>query len=101
MDYPIKSTGLITVMLLSCSPAGSAADNPHTAESDDLPSLEFLDVLGSFETDSGEWIHPGELMQPEFEQLLESAENAPIQASEIDQQDTDPQSYDAANGDEV
>ena len=40
-------------------------------------------------------------MQPEFEQLLESAENAPIQASEIDQQDTDPQSYDAANGDEV
>jgi|GEM_PF-3293313 len=106
MDYPIKeplikSAGLITVALLACPPAGSAAENQQPADGINLPSLELLEFLGSFETDSGEWINPGELMQPEFEQLLESIENAPIQASGVDKQDGISPYTDADNEDEV
>ena len=36
--------------------------------------MEFLEFLGSFETDSGEWVDPTELLQVEFELLLEDAE---------------------------
>lgn len=101
MDYPIKSAGLVAVMLLSYSPGGSAVEDPVTGANDDMPSLEFLEFLGSFETDSGDWINPGELMQPDFEQLLESAENAPDQDSDSGEQDNDGRPGDTISGDEV
>ena len=91
-------------MLLSCPPAGSAAENPQATDSDNLPSLELLEFLGSFETDSGEWINPAELMLPDFEQLLESVEsieNTPIQASGTGEPENGSKSDDADNGDEV
>jgi len=88
-------------MLLTCPSVGSAAENQQSVDDLDLPSLEMLEFLGSFETDSGEWINPGELMQPEFEQLLDSIENSSGHASEIVDQETDSQSNETEDGDEV
>ena len=101
MDYPIRSTGLITVMLLTCPPAGSAAENLQSTDSGSLPSLEFLEFLGRFETDSGEWVNPEELMQAEFEQLLKNVEDTPIQPVDADKLNKDSELDDADNGDEV
>ena len=107
MDYPIRSTGLIAAMLLSCPPAGSAAENQQLIANSGLPSLELLEFLGSFETDTGEWIDPAELMEPDFEQLLEglenleSIENSASQTSAIDAPEHGSQSGDANSGDEI
>lgn len=51
-----------------------------------IPDLEFLEFLGQFETDEGQWISPGNLMSEEFANLLEVAENidAPLVDSPID-----------------
>lgn len=37
------------------------------------PSIEFLEFLGQWETDEGEWIAPEELADDAFAQLLEAA----------------------------
>lgn len=41
------------------------------AASDDMPDLEFLEFLGQFETDAGEWIDPDSLQTEELSELLE------------------------------
>ncbi len=46
----------------------------------DIPDLEFIEFLGQFETDAGEWIAPGNLLMNEFDDFLEVVAN---------QQDTD------------
>ena len=101
MDCPIRSAGLVSLLLLTFTPAGTAAEDQQPADEFDTPSLELLEFLGSFETDSGEWINPGELMQPEFEQLLETVENTPIQATGTSKQESASPSNDPENGDEV
>jgi len=50
-----------------------AAENE---QSEDVPDLEFLEFLGQFETDSGEWIDPDSLLTEEFTDLLEASTEA-------------------------
>jgi len=72
-----KVLQLLIVLCLFTSGAKAAEDNLETeleGQSSNLPDMEFLEFLGSFETDSGEWVDPTELLQVEFELLLEDAE---------------------------
>lgn len=50
-----------------------AAENE---QSEDAPDLEFLEFLGQFETDAGEWIDPDSLLTEEFTELLEASTEA-------------------------
>ena len=101
MDYQINRGALITTVLLAFPLAVSAAENRGTVIADGFPSLELLEFLGSFETDSGEWVNPGELLQPDFEQLLQQVENTPTQTSGIDQDNESSTSEEAENEDEI
>ncbi len=47
-----------------------AAENE---QSEDAPDLEFLEFLGQFETDAGEWIDPDSLSTEEFTELLDAS----------------------------
>jgi len=49
---------------------------------DDAPSIEFLEFLGQWETQEGEWIAPEDLANEEFAQLLESAFESEIEDSD-------------------
>jgi hypothetical protein len=51
------------------------AEQATQTGSTEPPSLEFIEFLGSFETDAGEWIDPTELIQPEFDQLMEASQS--------------------------
>jgi hypothetical protein len=88
----------MAAMLLTLPPAVSAAES---AQDSDLPSLDFLEFLGSFETDSGQWVDPAELMQPDFEQLLENIGSTPIQASGVHEQDNSANTENGDGEDEV
>ena len=73
----IKVLPLMIILSLLASGAKAAEDNSETeqnGQSSNSPDMEFLEFLGSFETDSGDWIDPTELLQVEFEQLLKDAE---------------------------
>lgn len=53
--------------------------NTYAAEneqSEDVPDLEFLEFLGQFETDAGEWIDPDSLLTEAFTELLEASTGA-------------------------
>lgn len=50
-----------------------AAENEQSEEELELGFLEFL---GQFETDSGEWIDPDSLLTVEFTELLEATTEA-------------------------
>jgi len=68
------------MLALSLLASGArAADEKKDVEPEEqqrnLPNLELLEFLGSFETDSGEWISPTELIQNEFELLLKDVES--------------------------
>ena len=68
------------MLALSLLASGArAADEKKDVEAEEqqrnLPNLELLEFLGSFETDSGEWISPTELIQNEFELLLKDVES--------------------------
>ncbi|MFT4862469.1 MAG: hypothetical protein ACI95C_001690 [Pseudohongiellaceae bacterium] len=67
---------LLGVYLLTWSLIASAAENEAQTALDGQPNLEILEFLGQFETDQGNWIAPGELMQEEFKTLLSAAINA-------------------------
>ena len=72
-----KVLQLMIVLSLFTSGARAAEDNLETEieeQSSNLPDMEFLEFLGSFETDSGDWVDPTELLQIEFELLLKDAE---------------------------
>jgi hypothetical protein len=62
---------LITACLLGFLSAAQAAENEHTNQQN--PDLAFLEFLGQFETDSGEWIDPGSLLTEEFGELLDAS----------------------------
>lgn len=65
---------LATICLLGLISTVQGADNEtSTSTEPNLPDLEFLEFLGQFETDNGEWVAPGILMAEEFELLLEAA----------------------------
>jgi len=58
------------MILLGFQAEVSGADGE--AQQSILPDLEFLEFLGQFETDSGEWMSPADLVQPDFDQLLQA-----------------------------
>jgi len=66
--------GLLSLLIFgSISTAHGAEEETDTSEELEVPSLEFLEFLGSFETDEGEWIDPESLMSEEFTELLQAA----------------------------
>lgn len=75
----LKRAGLkriIAVCIGSLIPVIHGAENEVTVETEVAqPDLEFLEFLGQFETDDGQWIDPGSLLSEEFEDLLSVAEN--------------------------
>jgi len=64
-----------------------AAENEQNGTA---PDLEFLEFLGQFETDAGEWIDPDSLLTEEFTELLEAT-------AEADSGDDSPNTDDATN----
>ncbi len=77
-----KSNSLLGLFLIAICSGSQAAENEENSQS--LPDLEFLEFLGQFETDDGDWIEPSSLMANELDTLLEMAT-----------QISDPQSTDA------
>ena len=50
--------------------------NAYAAEDESgeaIPDLEFLEFLGQFETDAGEWMDPSSLLTEEFTDLLDAS----------------------------
>lgn len=56
------------LLLLSISPL--FAEEQTSTES--MPSIDFLEFLGEWETEQGEWIDPIEIDDEDFDQLLET-----------------------------
>jgi hypothetical protein len=65
-----------------------AAENE---QSEDAPDLGFLEFLGQFETDAGEWIDPSSLLTEEFTELLDASTEA---NSDDNSSNTDDATYD-------
>ena len=74
MAYRISGGArLAGIWLLGLLASAQGAEDEQTASDEqDLPDLEFLEFLGSFETDEGEWIDPGSLLSDEFNELLDA-----------------------------
>ncbi|NKB34286.1 MAG: hypothetical protein GKR91_14440 [Pseudomonadales bacterium] len=74
MGYRINCwKNLVGQCLLSfISSAYGAEEDSAPEEVLEVPSLEFLEFLGSFETDEGEWIDPESLMTEDFGNLLDA-----------------------------
>lgn len=50
--------------------------NAYAAENEQdeaMPDLEFLEFLGQFETDAGEWMDPASLLSEDLGELLDAA----------------------------
>jgi len=78
--------------LLGLISTAHGAENEHGAiDSPELPDLEFLEFLGQFETDEGEWIAPISLMAEEFTDLLNAAVNPNPNSNSTDIGDDDVQ----------
>ena len=64
---PGKAHLWCTVLLLGLLNSPALAQEPgqvrESIENSETPSLEFLEFLGDWETDDGEWIDPEELEQ--------------------------------------
>lgn len=63
---PVLALGMV-------APVIHAANNDSADTQTNLPSLEFLEFLGQWETDEGEWLPPEQLVDGEFVQLLDAA----------------------------
>jgi len=71
---PLKQLSRIVCLSLFM-PLAAGAENEATAAIETaLPDLEFLEFLGQFETDNGEWVDPGSLLTEDFADLLRVAE---------------------------
>lgn len=71
----VKKLIMATLLLLTCLPQAHAfepeeAKNPPTEQ--EAPTLDFLEFLGEWETEEGEWIAPDDL------------ENMPLNENEDD-----------------
>jgi hypothetical protein len=58
-------------MLMLCSMSSLFAEGQSNKEA--MPSMEFLEFLGEWETEEGEWIDPVEFENEEFGKLIETA----------------------------
>lgn len=61
---PVKPLWLAFVLVTGLNLAVVHADEP-TLEEEDAATLEFLEFLGDWETEDGEWVDPEELEQIE------------------------------------
>ncbi|MEX2131729.1 MAG: hypothetical protein WD772_09590 [Pseudohongiellaceae bacterium] len=85
---PVLALGMV-------SPAVYAADNNSADLQGNVPSLEFLEFLGQWETDEGEWLPPEQLIEGEFVQLLDAAlMNLPPQEPDPNSDNEDNQTND-------
>ena len=69
-----------------------AAENEQALQ---LPDLELLEFLGSFQTDNGEWVEPESLLTVEFAELLNLA--AEMDAAQEDNVNNDTEVNDQSN----
>jgi len=70
------SLGWGAALLAQEGTLATPAPNPEPQAAhvqEETPSIEFLEFLGEWETDEGEWIAPEDLADDEFAQLLEAA----------------------------
>jgi len=78
---PVLALGMV-------APVIQAANNDAADTQTILPNLEFLEFLGQWETDEGEWLPPEQLIDGEFVQLLDAAMiNIPSQETDSDSND--------------
>ncbi len=61
----------VCFMLMFCSLTPLFAEEQSAEE--DIPTMEFLEFLGEWETEEGEWIDPIVLENEEFGKLIETA----------------------------
>lgn len=61
------------VMAADATPEQAATPPTGVEVEEDPPSLEFLEFLGRWETDDGEWISPEDLANEDFVELIGSA----------------------------
>lgn len=69
-----------------------AAENEQALQ---LPDLELLEFLGSFQTDNGEWVEPESLLTVEFAELLNLA--AEMDAAQEDNVNNETEVNDQSN----
>jgi len=89
MDCPINALAAFRILLFSYAPLAQGAANEVPADFAPRPDLEFLEFLGSFETHSGDWIDPTELMLPEFQELLDSVRSGSGGLADVIDEQTD------------
>jgi hypothetical protein len=62
------------LLLLGLTLSSQAAENETNGQSDNLvPDLELLEFLGSFQTEDGDYMDPGMMLNDEFVELLDLA----------------------------
>lgn len=90
----IAMTLMLITGIASSARAEAAEDDPGEQEGPMMPDIELLEFLGSFQTDSGEWIDPNSLLSEDFDEFLnlaarmdELANNAENNDVADDQQD--------------
>jgi hypothetical protein len=64
----------MTLLLAVYSQAAIAVEDSTPEAGIVTPDPEFLEFLGRFETDNGEWLDPIELLEPAFDQFLNRTE---------------------------
>lgn len=86
-----------SLLLAYLAGAFSNAVAAENAQNEATPDLGFLEFLGQFETDAGEWIDPDSLLTEEFTELLDASADAssdgnlPNNSSQTDDATTDIQ----------
>jgi len=63
-------------------PLAPPADVQWGVVQEEVPSIEFLEFLGQWETEEGEWIAPEDLADEEFAQLLDTEFESEIEDSD-------------------
>ena len=62
------------LLLLGLTLSSEAAENETNGQSDNLvPDLELLELLGSFQTEAGDYMDPGMMLNDELVELLDLA----------------------------
>lgn len=68
-----QAPGVLAQSATDSPPASPGADLAPDSGTEGTPSIEFLEFLGQWETDEGEWIAPQDLADDEFAQLINTA----------------------------
>lgn len=75
MSYSTSNTvSALAILLLVAPQAARLAEQLAEDPEQPLPNLELLEFLGSFETNSGEWVDPIQFLEPEVGQFLDRTE---------------------------